>query len=108
MTSGAILMTVSSRRNYNQSNMERVMTANQKSKLIEKIKSELVGYGFSEDSYGNYVNSDKTIRYKFSKTCLRKEKSWRNSDNILQWSRVRSGYYSNLSFSETGKLVGLK
>ena len=84
------------------------MTANQKSKLIEKIKSELVGYGFSEDSYGNYVNSYKTIRYKFSKTCLRKEKSWRNCDNVLQWSRVKSGYYANLSFGETGKLIGLK
>lgn len=83
------------------------MTKKQKSKLIEAIKHELVVYGFNEDSYGNFVNSDKSVRYKFAKTSLRREHSFRNHENKLVWKRFSSGYYSALSLDSDGRLHGL-
>lgn len=83
------------------------MTKKQKSILIESIKNELNSNGFHEDSYGNFVNSDKSVRYKFAKTSLRKERSLRNYENRLVWKRVSSGYYSALSLDEDGRLHGL-
>ena len=83
------------------------MTVRQKERLIEAIKRELVAYGFREDSYGNFVNSDKSVRYKFAKTCLRREHSYRSYDNKLMWERFSSGYYSALSLDGDGRLHGL-
>jgi hypothetical protein len=83
------------------------MTIRQKERLIEAIKRELVAYGFREDSYGNFVNSDKSVRYKFAKTSLRREHSSRDYENKLVWKRFSSGYYSVLSLDENGKLHGL-
>ncbi|MDY0388524.1 MAG: hypothetical protein RBT65_15660 [Methanolobus sp.] len=83
------------------------MTKKQKQNLIQGIKYELASYGFVEDSYGNFVNSDKSVRYKFAKTCLRREHSYRNHENKLMWKRFSSGYYSALSLDELGRLHGL-
>ena len=83
------------------------MTKKQKSRLIEAIIHELISHGFIEDAYGNFVNSDKSIRYKFGKRCLRKEQACRNYEGKIIWKRTSSGYYSALFFDESGKLRGL-
>lgn len=83
------------------------MTVRQKEKLIEAIKRKLVDYGFNEDAYGNFVNSDKSVRYKFAKTSLRREHSYRNHEDKLMWRRFSSGYYSALSLDDDGRLYGL-
>lgn len=84
------------------------MIAKQKEELISSIKSELARYGFVEDSYGNFVNSDKSVRWKFKKNVLRRERSHRNADNKLVWTGVKTGYYSKLYFNESGRLVGFE
>ena len=81
------------------------MTKKQKAKLIESIQSELVAHGFIQDSWGNFVNSDKSVRYKFAKTSLRREHSYRNYEDKLIWKRFSSGYYSVLSL-DNGELHG--
>lgn len=83
------------------------MTKKQKSRLIEAIIHELIAHGFTEDAYGNFVNSDKSIRYKFGKRCLRKEQASRNYEGRIVWKRTSSGYYSALSLNEAGGLHGL-
>ena len=83
------------------------MTKKQKSRLIEAIIHELIAHGFIEDAYGNFVNSDKSIRYKFGKRCLRKEQASRNYEGRIVWKRTSSGYYSALSLNESGGLHGL-
>lgn len=83
------------------------MTKKQKERLIESIQSELVAHGFIKDSYGNFVNSDKSVRYKFAKTSLRREYSYRDYENKLVWKRFSSGYYSALSLDNDGRLHGL-
>lgn len=83
------------------------MTIRQKERLIEAIKRELVAYGFREDSYGNFLNSDRSIRYKFGKRCLRKERSLRDYEDKIVWKRISSGYYSALSLDGDGRLHGL-
>jgi len=83
------------------------MTIRQKERLIEAIKRELVAYGFREDSYGNFVNSDKSVRYKFGKRGLRKERSLRDYEGKIVWKRISSGYYSALYLDEAGGLHGL-
>ena len=83
------------------------MTIRQKERLIEAIKRELVAHGFREDSYGNFLNSDRSIRYKFGKRCLRKEQASLNYENRIVWKRTSSGYYFALYFDESGKLHGL-
>ena len=83
------------------------MNARKKEQLLIQVKAHLISKGFREDRFGNYINEEKTCRFKFNKISMSKEISHRNSEGNLRWFRVRSGYYKDLFF-EDGKLIGLR
>lgn len=44
------------------------MISRKNSKVIEAMKETLTRAGYEEDSYGNYITTDKTLRFKFNET----------------------------------------
>ncbi len=79
------------------------MTPKKKVLLIEAIKVLLDSQGYVKDSYGNYKKTEgqDVYRYKFEKTCLRKEVK-----GSFGWIRIVSGYYKDLSIIDN-KIHGL-
>jgi hypothetical protein len=59
-------------------------------------------HGWTKDQWGHYHKGDK--RLKLSSVAARLEVK----AGTAGWVRLRSGYYSRLSISETGKLAGLR
>ena len=59
---------------------------------MAELKTRLEESSFTEDRYGNILNGDKTIRYKFNETSFRKEVKVDKS-----WHRVNGGYYKDVT-----------
>jgi len=76
---------------------------------VKKMKKEQFitwaeSQGWKLDRYGHLKKeaNGKTYRFKLSRVAVRYEVKSRSG-----WVRIRSGYYSKLSISGEGKLVGL-
>jgi hypothetical protein len=72
----------------------------------EELRLWFALHGWQRDAWGHYkkeMSSGTVYRMKFSKRVLRYER--RRSDGV--WMKVRSGYYSNLSLTDEGKLAGM-
>jgi len=76
---------------------------------VKKMKKEQFitwaeSKGWKLDRYGHLKKETdgKTYRFKLSRVAVRYEVKSRSG-----WVRIRSGYYSKLSITDEGKLVGL-
>lgn len=78
-------------------------------KVIDDVKGILKATGWSEDKWGNYQKTvnGREYRMKFNDTSVRYEVKIRFSDGSSEWSRIKSGYYKDLSVVD-GKIRGLK
>jgi len=76
----------------------------------EDLVAYLLSKGYVVDSYGHYHKGE--YRFKFQKTSVRYERSYRTPDTEYskgekRWIPVVSGYFKNLSIVD-GKISGLK
>jgi len=85
------------------------MTKKQKDMLLKQICDVLVSNGFEQDKYGNYKKeaNGELYRYKFNSTSLRYETQCIHSDGSKTWVRIRSGYYKDLSITDSNKIAGM-
>ena len=73
-----------------------------------------IRHGYSKDKYNHYQKKDgKTYRLKLSNVMARLElklcfDKTEYSPSHNEWTRLRSGYYKDISFSENDLLKGLK
>ncbi len=74
-----------------------------KSELIVWLKHK----GFTQDRWGHYKKTvgEYVHRIKLQKKSIRYEVK---KQSLTKWTRLRSGYYSQLSISENDKLKGMK
>ncbi len=68
----------------------------------QEFEQWAVAHGWTKDQWGHYHKGDK--RLKLSSVAARLEVK----ADSAGWVRLRSGYYSRLNISESGKLVGLR
>ena len=68
----------------------------------QEFEAWAVAHGWIKDQWGHYHKGDR--RFKVSKVAVRLEAN----AGATGWVRLRSGYFSRLSISETGKLAGLQ
>ncbi len=78
------------------------------SKKNDKVKTAIIAniseHGYTPDRYGNYLNANKSRRYKFNTTSYRFEAA---IDTIpKEWVRLSGEYYKNLAVNgEIPKLL---
>lgn len=72
----------------------------------ELLISWLESKEWKKDAYGNYKKG--RYRMKLNERACRLDLSYRNYENKLMWTRLKSGYYSKLHISENDKLSGMK
>ena len=70
------------------------MTNNRNQKVIDALKAYLIESGYTEDRYGNYLNSEKTRRYKFNAISYRIEQKFRKGG---KWYKIGGYYYKDVS-----------
>jgi hypothetical protein len=68
----------------------------------QEFEQWAVTHGWAKDQWGHYRKGFK--RLKLSSVAARLEVK----AGSVGWVRLRSGYYSRLNISESGKLVGLR
>lgn len=76
----------------------------------QEFETWALGCGWTKDAYGHFHKGD--MRFKVQDRSVRMEKSYRTPDTQYskgeqRWLRLRSGFFSKLSISPDGKLVGM-
>jgi len=77
------------------------MTNKRNQKVIDALKTYLIESGYTKDRYGNYLNPEKTRRYRFNAISYRIEQKLVKGG---KWYKIGGYYYKDVSMVN-GKII---